>query len=123
MDCVPCVSKTWSVALWKRRKKREDCGAGKEHSGSSLMSMARDKLRANELCPALLTSHQPGAAWMRCVLQGISDASEGKRSEPERLCFRPTPTNGSARFRGHRAQATAIIEENCGRGRSGIRTE
>ena len=29
----PCFSKTWSLALWKRRKKREGCGTGKEHSG------------------------------------------------------------------------------------------
>ena len=45
--CALRFSKTWSLALWKRRKKREGCGTGKEHSGSCSMSMALDKLLAN----------------------------------------------------------------------------
>ena len=59
---------------------------------------------------------------MRSVLQAPSDASGARVSEPGLLCSRPTRTNGSARFRGHRAQATAIIGESCDKRRSAIST-
>ena len=58
---------------------------------------------------------QRSAAWMRCVLLAIQDASEEKPSAPGPPCSRPIRSNGLARFRGHRAPVTAETSESCGR--------
>jgi len=99
----------------EKGEKREGCRTGKEHSGLCSMWMAHGKLPVNVPYHPRLISHQHAAAWMRSVLQATSGASGVRLSGPGRPCSRPIRTNGSARFRGHREQATAIIGESCGR--------
>jgi hypothetical protein len=113
--CVPCFSKIWSPDRWRRRKGWEGYGIDREITGSSSMWMAHGKRPANVPCHPPLIFLRPSAVWTRCVLQGISDASGVKPSAPGRPCSRRIRINGSARFQGHRARATASIEENCGR--------
>jgi hypothetical protein len=101
--------------LWRRRRRQEGCGIGREPDGRCSMSMARDKLPVNGPCPAHLISHRHTADWTRSVRLATRGASGERLSGPGPRCFRLIRTNGLAHALGHLGQATATIAENCGR--------
>jgi hypothetical protein len=67
-----------------------------------VLATIEERVRFNAPCHPPLISHQHSAAWTKCVLLAIQDASGAKLSAPGPPYSRPIRTNGSARFRGHR---------------------
>ena len=115
--CVPCFSKIWSPDRWRRRKGWEGYGIDRE---IDFIVFDVDGTGASgprkPPCHPPLIFLRPSAVWMRCVLTSVSRTIAWvKPSAPGRPCSRRIRINGSARFQGQRARATASIEENCGR--------